>query len=356
MRISLVHDVIDADLGRHAPALVHLALVPAQQWIEAQLGTRVSDLVGPEHNREAAETLSIANAFNSLRAITRMDFTEFFENLNVGITKRMSHGWAGRFSYAYSVLKDNQFGESNFYSGRNLNPMNNYNYDSTLPACAAGMARIDAYNAKCFDPMVDYAYGILDVPHRFIASPIFELPFGRGKAIGGKSDWSNLLVGGWIASAVIIAQSGFPIGMVQSNSNSNLLGNGQRPNLASAVDLATSGSLADRLASADHPSATWFNPAAFTPAAAGTWGNAPRTVTDARTPRIVNTDVAVQKNVGLGGGKQAQIRLEIFNLFNRPQLAGFSTAQVTQGNSNFGQMTSQGGFMRMTQVSFRLSW
>ncbi|PYQ79762.1 MAG: hypothetical protein DMG01_07935, partial [Acidobacteria bacterium] len=124
----------------------------------------------------------------------------------------------------------------------------------------------------------------------------------------------------------------------------------------SGVDLATSGSLADRLASADHPSATWFNPAAFTAAAAGTWGNAPRTVTDARTPRIVNTDVAVQKNVGLGGGKQAQIRLEIFNLFNRPQLAGFTTAQVTQGNSNFGQMTSQGGFMRMTQVSFRLSW
>jgi len=59
------------------------ALVPAQQWIEAQLGARVSDLVGPEHNREAAETLSIANAFNSLRAIARMDFTEFFEKLNV---------------------------------------------------------------------------------------------------------------------------------------------------------------------------------------------------------------------------------------------------------------------------------
>ena len=314
---------------------------------------------GPLATQATISRGQLLRPFPQFSNVLMLQVTEGVNRYNAGVvelTKRMSHGWAGRFSYAYSVLKDNQFGESNFYSGRNLNPMNNYNYDSTLPACAAGMARIDAYNAKCFDPMVDYAYGILDVPHRFIASPIFELPFGRGKAIGGKSDWSNLLVGGWIASAVIIAQSGFPIGMVQSNSNSNLLGNGQRPNLVSGVDLATSGSLADRLASADHPSATWFNPAAFTAAAAGTWGNAPRTVTDARTPRIVNTDVAVQKNVGLGGGKQAQIRLEIFNLFNRPQLAGFSTAQVTQGNSNFGQMTSQGGFMRMTQVSFRLSW
>jgi hypothetical protein len=35
-------------------------------------------------------------------------------------------------------------------------------------------------------------------------------------------------------------------------------------------------------------------------------------------------------------------------------LAGFSS--LTLGNSNFGQINSQGGFMRMTQLSFRFSW
>ena len=73
-----------------------------------------------------------------------------------------------------------------------------------------------------------------------------------------------------------------------------------------------------------------------------------------RTPAIINTDISAQKNVGLGGGKQAQVKVEVFNIFNRPQLAGISS--LTQGSGSFGQINSQGGFMRMTQVSFRYSW
>jgi cyclic beta-1,2-glucan synthetase len=59
------------------------ALVPVQQWIESQRGTPLADLVRPEHQREAAESLSIANAFNSLRTLSRIDFAKFFESLNV---------------------------------------------------------------------------------------------------------------------------------------------------------------------------------------------------------------------------------------------------------------------------------
>src|SRR5262249_25157211 len=154
--------------------------------------------------------------------------------------------------------------------------------DNTQPACAAGMARLDEYASKCYDPNVDYSIGLLDVPHRFIASPIFELPFGKNHSIG-KSDIGNLLAGGWMVSAVIWAQSGFPIGLLQGV-GVNLLGNGQRPNVVSGVDQTVSGSLADGLASADHPSATWFNTAAFSAAPSGTWGNAPRVLTDVRTP------------------------------------------------------------------------
>ena len=53
-----------------------------------------------------------------------------------------SHGWGGRVSYTYSVLKDNQFGETNFYSAPNgaNSPINNYNYIPSAPACAAGSA------------------------------------------------------------------------------------------------------------------------------------------------------------------------------------------------------------------------
>ena len=78
--------------------------------------------------------------------------------------------------------------------------------------------------------------------------------------------------------------------------------------------------LAARLASADHATATWINPAAFTAAPAGTFGNAPRMITELRTPPIINTDLSVIKSLRLGGGKSAQIKIEMLNLFNRVQL------------------------------------
>ena len=55
------------------------ALAPTQQWIEARLGIPLGDVVRNEHNREAAERVSIANAFGSLRALGRLDFTKIFE-------------------------------------------------------------------------------------------------------------------------------------------------------------------------------------------------------------------------------------------------------------------------------------
>ena len=54
------------------------ALAPTQQWIESRVGP-LTDIVRSEHNREAAERVSIANAFGSLRVLARLDFTKIFE-------------------------------------------------------------------------------------------------------------------------------------------------------------------------------------------------------------------------------------------------------------------------------------
>jgi hypothetical protein len=164
-----------------------------------------------------------------------------------------------------------------------------------------------------------------------------------------------MFAGGWMAAAIFTWQSGFPIGAAQSNSTSNLLGNNQRPNLVDGVDTSTPGDWPERIASADHPSAAWLNPAAFATAPAGTWGNSPRLITTTRTPIQTQTDLSVSKNIGLGGGKQAQIKIEVVNVFNRVQLRG-NQMNTTQGNSAFGTIVSQGGFMRLTQLMFRYSW
>ena len=264
-------------------------------------------------------------------------------------TKRSVHGLSGRVSYTYSVLKDNQFGEINFATSNgvgngfstNVAPLNNYNYITSMPACTT-----TSY-AACFNPLVDYGHGIVDLPHRVIFAPIWQVP-----SPANKSSLASLVAGGWSAAAVVTLQSGYPIGVAQSD-NLGLLGNGQRPNVVAGVDLGTPGSLTDRFASADHPTATWLNPKAFT-TAIGTWGDAPRMLTNVRSPRLINTDVSIAKQVTFAGNKTAQVKLEVINLFNRVQNLGF--ASTSFGSSTFGQINALQGFMRMTQIMFRYSW
>ena len=65
--------------------------------------------------------------------ISMFQTSEGVNRYNAGVvelSKRMSRGWGGRFSYTYSRLMDNQVGETNFYSPNGLGPINNYNYDA----------------------------------------------------------------------------------------------------------------------------------------------------------------------------------------------------------------------------------
>jgi hypothetical protein len=255
-------------------------------------------------------------------------------------SKRLTHGWGGRVSYTYSVLKDNLVGEGNFYSAGGLNPLNNYNY---IPG------------STYYNPDADYTYSLLDVPHRVIIAPIAELPFGKGKKWGSNSSAAEWIAGGWMLSAAINLQSGFPLSVQQSDNTGTFAGGSvQRPNLVPGADLATSGSYADRLASADHPTAAWINPAAFTTAPAFTYGNAPRTITDLRSPNQYNVDGVFIKNLRFGS-KTGQIKIEMLNLLNRVQVRALN-GRNTVGNSNFGQTAVQAGFMRITQVMFRFSF
>jgi hypothetical protein len=76
-------------------------------------------------------------------------------------------------------------------------------------------------------------------------------------------------------------------------------------------------------------------PAAFSSAPAFTYGNAPRTITDLRSPGQYNVDGVFLKNFSFGT-KQAQLKIEMLNLMNRPNVRALS-ARNNQSNTNFGQ-------------------
>jgi trimeric autotransporter adhesin len=294
---------------------------------------------GPFATRQTLSRAQLLRPYPQFGNILARRVTEGKSTYNAAIiewNKRFSHGIGGRVSYTYSVLKDNQIGEGNFYS----------------PQTASGTGTLNSFyyvkGSPYYNPDADFTYSVNDVPHRVIIAPIVQLPFGRDRR-WATSGWADAIAGGWTVSAAINMQSGFPLFVVQSD-NTGTFGGTQVPNLTGAP-FATPGSYADRLASADHPTATWISPAAFSTAAPFTFGNAPRTLPDARTPAQYNTDAVFIKEFRFGS-KTAQLKIEELNLFNRVNVRALR-GSGTFGQSNFGQTNVQAGFMRITQISFR---
>lgn len=254
----------------------------------------------------------------------------------VSVTKRATGWWGGRFSYTYSRLSDNQFGQGNYYTGA-PGILNHY---TAVPW------------SDYFNPDAEYGRSLLDSPHKLALSPILRLPFGRGQRWLDKGV-GNLLAGGWTVSFVIQLQSGFPIGVSQNTNNTNLLGAGQRPNLVSGVAPLVGGSITERLR-ANPSDDGYLNQAAFTLAPPGMFGNAPRLLDGVYSPWRNSTDVALSKDVGLGGNRRVTVRLDVINLFNNPWYAALGS--VAHGNANFGRVTAQANYSCTMQVTGRLSF
>jgi trimeric autotransporter adhesin len=148
--------------------------------------------------------------------------------------------------------------------------------------------------------------------------------------------------------------SGGPLNAVMSGGTSDtdlgLLGGRQRPNLVG--DPNTTGSDADRVASALHPDARFFSSAAFVNPGVGQYGNAPRTIDSARYQFRKNIDFVLSKEVPFAGSQAAEVRFEILNLTNTAKFGNLPTVNAVD-LSSFGRVDVQAGFMRIWQLSFR---
>lgn len=235
---------------------------------------------------------------------------------------RMRDGYAVDANYTLSRLEDNQFGESNNFSGRLGNALNGR------------------------DLAGEYGVSLLDVTHRLNFSATFELPVGSSRRWFSGSGAAAALLNGWSVTAAARYQTGFPLNIWQSSNNSGLFGSTQRPNLTPGIDVMTIGSQEERAVSG------WINPAAFTAAPPFTFGSVPRTNPDWRGPGQRTVDVAIQKRTRLGN-KELSARADILNVFDDPLFFGPVTAF---GVSNFGRITAVGGFARSMQFHLRLTF
>src|SRR3954452_18787133 len=178
-----------------------------------------------------------------------------------------------------------------------------------------------------------------DVPHRFVASGDWQIPFGHGRKFGrGANRAVDSIIGGWEVSGFFVLQSGFPLQVSQSGGT---LWNGtQRPNLIG--DPATSGSIYDRLNN-------YFNQAAFSRPAPDTFGTAPRTL-NMRGPALNTLDAALLKSWKTHEDQRLEFRLESSNVRNHPV---FSDPPTSYGAANFGVINGTKVAARSVQFGFK---
>lgn len=189
--------------------------------------------------------------------------------------------------------------------------------------------------------------------HRFTMSQVWEMPIGRGHALGG--DMPALLdavVGGWQLSTIWTARSGLPVNVSLSASGTdpntglnysflNRNGGILRPNLVSDPN-RNSDANADRL--------HFLDAAAYSLQPVNTPGNAPRN--SAWGPGLFTLDMTLVKRFRLGNTRTADARIEAFNLTNR---TNFQNPNGTWGTSTFGAITGAND-KRVVQVAVRFAF
>jgi hypothetical protein len=182
-----------------------------------------------------------------------------------------------------------------------------------------------------------------DRTHVFNFHYIYELPFLRNSStLAGK------LVGGWQISGVTFLQSGEPLSVMRGDDIAGVGDTTEQPwGIVAGVDpVLPRGSRGFSESRADQ--VFWFNTAAFTRPADGTFGNAPRNLI--RGPGFQTWDIAFLKNVTFDNARRLQFRVEVFNFPNHPNLANPNT---DPGSGDFGRVVAKGG-ERNIQLGLRL--
>lgn len=235
-----------------------------------------------------------------------MAASSIYHGMALKVERRMSSGVTVLGSYTWSKQIDDSSGQEGFLDR------------------AGGIQNF--YNRRA-----ERALSSFDTPHRLVASAVYDLPVGRGRAVG--RDMPAVLdsiLGGWTVSGIVTFQSGVPIVI-------------SRPSVTTGNSARLDEPAIDR----------WFDTSAFAPAPPFTFGNVGRTLPDVRTDETKNIDMTLGKYVSLPGDLRLQIRADAFNVLNTPRFAA-PDGSVT--SASFGRVTAQANSSREIQLGVKLSW
>lgn len=189
------------------------------------------------------------------------------------------------------------------------------------------------------NPKIDYGRCSYDVKNQFKGSIVWNVPPPH-------FTWAapNFILSHWQMNGIVNLRGGIPF------------------TVSSGIDNSTSGigmDRADRIGNPSLPSgrndlqkvAMFYNPAAFTVNALGTFGNTKRNFMIG--PGYSNVDYSLVRQFPFGGrweGSSLQFRAEAFNLLNHPN---FSAPVSSVNSSSAGRIISTNGDARIIQLALK---
>jgi len=187
--------------------------------------------------------------------------------------------------------------------------------------------------------MKDYGVSDFSRKARFTGSFNYQLPRLS------KSNPARYALGGWQLNGVFITQTGAPLNITTGFDNSFSGINGDRVDIVGNPTISGDRSRGDQILK-------WFNTAAFTPNAPGTFGMLGRNALVGPAP--VNLDLSLFKNFAMpySEAHKIEFRAEFFNSLNRVNL-GNPTGSFS--SSLFGRITSAGD-PRILQLGLRYAF
>ncbi|MCU1322587.1 MAG: TonB-dependent receptor [Acidobacteriaceae bacterium] len=187
-----------------------------------------------------------------------------------------------------------------------------------------------AQGINIYNPKLDRSISVFNIPHRFVGTVLYDLPFFKNT-----NGFKKLLLDGFQVSTIVTAQSGLAAAATNTVDTTGT-GVNSRPDLVPGQTANLAGS---------HTYQRWFNTAAFAQASPGQFGTSPRT-NAVQLPGLVNDDFSVTKGLKFGEGRNLQIRADFFNTFKHynpdPQTVGLAL----NSKSTFGVVAggTSGGF------------
>jgi hypothetical protein len=207
-------------------------------------------------------------------------------------------------------------------------------------ASAAGGTANCGYQDVC-NLRAERSVDNIDIPHRFVTSGLYDLPFGNGRRFGsGMPAVANAVFGGWSIGSIITFASGPPFNVVvpSNPANSGTFTIVDRPNVVGDPYAI------QRTLDQD------FNTAAFVANPPYTVGNAGRNIL--RQRGFMNWDFSAHKEFSTRERLRIQSRYDSFHFINTPR---FGAPSGSFGTATFGKITSA-YTPRNQQLGLKLIW